>query len=289
LYLDAFLLYNVLQEQECKYYIEKSDELGYKHLNWDLINRVNYRLMINSPELSEIIWNRIEPYLKNLEIVVDSLQNTSTTPLKDNGKKKIILNLKGIEYLGAADGVWTPIRLNTRFRLCRYNPGGKFGAHYDGSYVEDEEERSLLTFMIYLNVGYKGGHTNFLDDSTVVLSMAKGSGEDSVCVVDEKTKKITATVGPLSPGVAVIFPQDLLHEGSKLEEGVKYIMRSDIICQREKFSDDHLRTLDKEKEARRLLRLAEELEKSNKADKAVKYYKKAFNMSESLAKEYHYG
>ncbi len=51
------------------------------------------------------------------------------------------------------------LRMNLTYlsHLQRYNPGGKFGAHYDGSYVEDEDERSLLTFMIYLNVGYKGG------------------------------------------------------------------------------------------------------------------------------------
>ncbi len=128
-----------------------------------------------------------------------------------------------------------------------------------------------------------------MDDSTIVMSVSKGSGEDSTCIVDEATKKITAVVGPLKPGAAVIFPQDLLHEGSPLEEGMKYIMRTDILCHREKFPDDHLRSLDKEKEARRLLRLAEELEKSNQPFKAVKYYQKAFSLSETLAKEYHSG
>jgi prolyl 4-hydroxylase len=50
-----------------------------------------------------------------------------------------------------------PVGVNERFRGYRYEPGQRFAPHLDGSFVRDEGERSLLTFMIYLNEGFEGG------------------------------------------------------------------------------------------------------------------------------------
>lgn len=49
------------------------------------------------------------------------------------------------------------------FRLCRYLPGGHFAPHFDGPYVQDQNVRSLQTFMLYLNGDFEGGSTNFVD------------------------------------------------------------------------------------------------------------------------------
>ena len=51
----------------------------------------------------------------------------------------------------------TPVGANERFRCYRYKPGQKFAAHYDGAFERDETERSLLTFMVYLNDDFEGG------------------------------------------------------------------------------------------------------------------------------------
>ncbi len=77
----------------------------------------------------------------------------------------------------------------------------------------------------------------------------------------------------------------MFHDGTSVEEGVKYIMRTDIIFKRVS-SNSTTGVVNPEVEARRLLRMAEELERSGQANLAVTYYKKAFAMSESLAKEY---
>lgn len=87
----------------------------------------------------------------------------------------------------------------------KYFPGGHFGAHYDGCYVRSEDERSLFTFMIYLNTAYTGGQTRFLDDSLLNANPTSNNNNDDRTVkIEEKDKKVTAIVGPLEPGVAVV-------------------------------------------------------------------------------------
>lgn len=101
-------------------------------------------------------------------------------------------------------GVMTPagICMNERFRGYRYEAGQQFAPHFDGSFKRDEKEESLLTFMIYLNEGFGGGSTRF---------------EDFDVTVTPKT------------GLAIFFQHRLLHEGCRIESGVKYILRSDIL------------------------------------------------------------
>jgi hypothetical protein len=60
--------------------------------------------------------------------------------------------------------------------------------------------------MLYLNGGFEGGATVFL----------------------EGTKD---RVQPVA-GMALVFQHNIYHEGERLESGVKYIMRSDAMFQR---------------------------------------------------------
>lgn len=98
-----------------------------------------------------------------------------------------------------------PVAANERFRGYRYRPGQRFAPHYDGSFIRNEDERSLLTFMVYLNEGYEGGETDFL----------------------ELRQKITPRRGQ-----ALLFQHFLLHEGCTVRAGQKYALRSDIMYRR---------------------------------------------------------
>ncbi|WP_160714093.1 2OG-Fe(II) oxygenase [Chitinophaga solisilvae] len=91
--------------------------------------------------------------------------------------------------------------LNELFRFYRYSPGQRFKMHKDGSFQRNRFEASQYTFMIYLNEGYAGGETVFK------------SGE---------------TIRP-ETGAALIFYHPLLHEGALLTEGIKYVLRTDIM------------------------------------------------------------
>lgn len=90
--------------------------------------------------------------------------------------------------------------LNERFRFYRYTRGQRFAWHADGPFARDNGEISMLTFMIYLNDGYRGGATRFEDLS-----------------VDGQA------------GMALVFDHGLIHEGAAVTEGVKYVLRSDVM------------------------------------------------------------
>ena len=92
------------------------------------------------------------------------------------------------------------VGLNERFRFYRYAAGQQFKGHIDGSFLRPTGEQSLLTFMIYLNDGYRGGETAF--QSVVVAP---------------------------SCGLALIFAHALFHEGRAIVEGHKYVLRTDVM------------------------------------------------------------
>ena len=95
---------------------------------------------------------------------------------------------------------WKLIGLNERFRYYRYKPGEYFKWHKDGFYCRSESEVSQLSFLLYLNDGYVGGDTEF------------------------KWEKIT----PKS-GMALVFPHLMMHQGSTIESGTKYVLRTDVM------------------------------------------------------------
>jgi predicted 2-oxoglutarate/Fe(II)-dependent dioxygenase YbiX len=97
---------------------------------------------------------------------------------------------------------WQVHGANERLRFYRYQPGERFNAHYDGSFQRSDRERSLLTFMIYLNGDFEGGETSFLD--------------------------LGESIKP-APGLALLFQHPILHEGCEVTAGIKYAIRSDVM------------------------------------------------------------
>lgn len=116
-----------------------------------------------------------------------------------------------------AEGIWSrlsphiparpgavPVGINERFRFYRYEPGQCFRWHRDGAFCRNDEEASELTFMIYLNGNFGGGHTEF--DATSVAPKA---------------------------GTALVFAHRLSHQGAPVTRGTKYVLRSDVMFRRE--------------------------------------------------------
>jgi prolyl 4-hydroxylase len=94
------------------------------------------------------------------------------------------------------------IGANERFRCYRYEAGQRFAPHCDGAFIRDNDEESLLTLMVYLNDGFTGGETRFLEWDRIVVPRA---------------------------GMALLFQHRLLHEGAPVLAGVKYVLRSDVM------------------------------------------------------------
>lgn len=120
--------------------------------------------------------------------------------------------------------------LNRRFRVYRYVPGAEYRCHVDGAwppsgiraddtYVYDDspvdkKQSSLFTFLIYLNEEFEGGETTFF------LPAAREGALNAY------------PVRPVMGGVA-IFPHGdargaLLHEGTGVRAGAKYVIRTDV-------------------------------------------------------------
>ncbi|KAI9190572.1 prolyl 4-hydroxylase [Polychytrium aggregatum] len=119
--------------------------------------------------------------------------------------------------------------INARWRIYRYVPGAVYRPHIDGAwpasgldkdgnYQYDAykgERWSRLTFLVYLNEGFEGGHTTYFLPSV------------DVGILD---------AFPVTPraGTVMCFPHgdtrgSLLHEGSAVTDGAKYIIRADVL------------------------------------------------------------
>jgi hypothetical protein len=104
--------------------------------------------------------------------------------------------LKGSRTIRAVMGIYLPLR------IYRYEPGQHFGLHQDQAYAGPDGSRSLLTLMVYLNDDFEGGDTDFPEQETRVVP---------------KT------------GTALWFQHMLLHSGTRVVRGVKYVLRSDVL------------------------------------------------------------
>lgn len=95
------------------------------------------------------------------------------------------------------------IGLNERLRFYKYEPGQSFAPHFDGRYRRSQFEKSDFTFLVYLNDDFGGGGTRFFQPETFRIEPRAGS--------------------------ALLFHHPQLHEGEVVAEGVKYVLRSDVM------------------------------------------------------------
>lgn len=131
---------------------------------------------------------------KSYRCILDS--ETFAAQLWDRVKHMIPPTWKGATCVG----------LNERFRILRYDPGDEFKPHRDGAYMAPSGALSKLTLLLYLNEGYVGGRTEFLD----------------------KTESAWVAIPP-HIGAVAIQDQDLVHCVPPLQAGRKYVIRTDVM------------------------------------------------------------
>ena len=111
------------------------------------------------------------------------------------------------------------VGLNERWRLAKYLPGDQFQQHED-AYFEDDSggflqgRKSMYTVNIYLNDGCTGGSTAFEFEE----------GQSPLVRTYDVVPKT---------GLCLLFrqppAQHYLHEGKRVEGGLKYLLRSDVM------------------------------------------------------------
>ena len=179
---DVFTIENFLSVEQCEQLIAFSESLGFEAATVNTIGghqmlpdwRNNTRVMTDDLERAAQLWERLRPFV----------------PETIDGRKAV--------------GV------NERLRFYRYDPGRQFDWHSDGCYQrETNNERSYLTFMVYLNGGVSGGETSFTDDR-----------------VTPQFQDFSVT--PMA-GVVLVFTHALVHKGEPVAEGRKYVLRTDVM------------------------------------------------------------
>lgn len=174
----------------------------------------------------------------------ESVQFLPDAPLREGGDVSILAhNFYWVVDQPFHDTLWSRISpfipasvggrlvrgLNRRFRVYRYVPDAEYRCHIDGAWPPsgilpddtyvydasppDKKQSSLFTFLIYLNDDFEGGETTFFLPSA---------------------REGTLNAYPVRPvmGAAAIFPHGdtsaLLHEGTGVRKGAKYVIRTEI-------------------------------------------------------------
>lgn len=223
-----------------------------------LTNEDTIQLSQNSPQIT----HQKHPHVPNLSLmenvfsaeeckeiiaVTESVGFLPDAPMTDAGQNSSVLahNVYWLIDQSFHDKLWSRVQffipsyvegrkargINRRFRVYRYVPGAEYRAHIDGAWPPsgidsvtkkyqydssppDARQSSLFTFLIYLNDEFEGGETTFF-----VPSLRDG-------VLN------AYPVRPVIGGIA-IFPHGeakgaLLHEGTGVTKGAKYIIRTDV-------------------------------------------------------------
>ena len=173
-----FVIHDFLAPAECRSFIERSEQDGYDEATittaegfvMDKAVRDNARLIIDDAVLADELWQRARP------------------------------------FIGERDDDWRAVGLNERFRFYRYDPKQAFAPHYGGAFRRSDGSQSHLTFMVYLNDGFRGGETKFYSEDH----------ELRVSVLPQR-------------GMALAFIHLQLHEGAPVIEGRKYVLRTDVM------------------------------------------------------------
>ena len=104
---------------------------------------------------------------------------------------------------------WRLAGLNPYLRVLRYRPGDFFLGHPDGHYPRQyTNRRSFMTVLLYLNEGYRGGFTTIYDSAGRALPVAPRTG------------------------MALVHHHRVWHEVPMLREGVKHVIRTDVMYER---------------------------------------------------------
>ncbi|KAE8316294.1 hypothetical protein RU639_000470 [Aspergillus parasiticus] len=159
--------------------------------------RVNDRFQIQDERFAESLW--------------------SGTALKD-----LVMNGDG-EGERSMKEIWggEPLGLNANIRIYRYSKGQFFAQHYDDSNTltfsspshPSQPARTTWTLLIYLTT-CSGGETIFYPEST------RGNRNPE-----------PVSVAPVT-GMALLHRHGdrcLLHEGSEVSDGEKWVLRSDLV------------------------------------------------------------
>ena len=197
----AVLLHHVLTLEECAELIDRAEEHGLEDASiYDMsTNRAHRnceRYVMDDADRAECWYDRLVQALADTPVLAHKLRCAPWTT--------------GNNSAAGTGGLKVALGLNERLRLLRYKQGQFFHAHNDAAFVRGPDEgtrsgeTSHVTVLVYLNQKFKGGQTTF-------------QGRGRYYDVRPRT------------GSVLLFEHGILHEGKKVTQGKKYIVRTDIM------------------------------------------------------------
>tara|TARA_E500000178_G_scaffold347661_1_gene401316 strand:- start:387 stop:1160 length:774 start_codon:yes stop_codon:yes gene_type:complete len=217
-----FSISNLLTIEECNKIIQKCNDKGWNksspsgggHGRTGTEDpRTNSFCVFFDDNLADKLWMKIKPNLKeDLSYLGENVYFHSI----DKGKE------------------WKPSFVFNKMRVYKYNPGEAFPEHIDykvkRNIIKNEKgyiQQSFLTLLIYLNDDFDGGETGYWPDHNGIHCRFLRNVEKQSCVKDHQV-----LIQPTT-GLAVVQDQNILHEGLPTTKGIKYLLRTDIIHERE--------------------------------------------------------
>ncbi|CAM1500540.1 Fc.00g097020.m01.CDS01 [Cosmosporella sp. VM-42] len=156
-------------------------------------------------ESDRIIWNE--------QTVVDRLWERCS---RVDGLKELLATVPPRYQAGG--GQWEFRRFNERMRFLKYSPGQYFKPHCDGPYWYEEGDKEFQTHYtvhLYLNDSIQNDpQSELVGGATAFLERRGGKRVD---------------VNPKAGSVLIFQHKGLFHEGAKVNKGIKYTMRTDIL------------------------------------------------------------
>ncbi|KAL9089562.1 MAG: hypothetical protein Q9159_002440 [Coniocarpon cinnabarinum] len=233
----AVILDNVLSQSECRRLIELAElSAPDQDKPWQpaLVNMgQNYEVRLDDYRNSDrIIWDCPTLVDRIIERCFAADDGKIGEDLKEVSKARG--NAESvIGERAAKKQTWTFTRGNERMRFLKYEKGGFFNRHNDGSYESFRNpstgkpyERTLYTLHLYLNGdGLGGGETTFW--SRYGSGRGKGGLKEMLGLSKYDDPRVDVKA---SSGRVLIFQhRGLLHSGEQVRSGVKFTMRTDLL------------------------------------------------------------
>ncbi|CAM9167612.1 unnamed protein product [Choristocarpus tenellus] len=195
-----FSISDLLVKKECRAWMAFGEEHGFSlsfhRATSEMAHRDNGRITLHNPSVAAALWARVGPFV----------------PAVMDGR--------------------TATGCNANIRLYRYTVGQRFGKHIDESVEDENGHISKWTVLVYLNGGEGTGEEGAgAGDGNDGRAGTVLQGGETVFYKGNYGTKVAASFSPVQ-GACLVHghgTQCLLHEGARVERGVKYLLRTDVM------------------------------------------------------------
>ena len=206
--LDGCVLDSVLSDTECKRLVGAAEACkGFSW--WD-------------PSGDESPEKRSLRNADTLEFLDESLCAALWERLRHHVPERVEVTREQRRFERDLEGTWEAIGLNPHLLINRYEAGGHFAPHADGSTIVNFNERSLYTVLVYLNTCSDGGATQLLRSEQAEGTQLTASGARVA-----RPEAVMHAVAP-NAGRCLMYWHEVVHAGEPVGAcGLKYCMRSE--------------------------------------------------------------